>query len=537
MFPYPLKILLQSEKKGIRDLIMDRLPASTVRLISPAKVSPSLFSQNDLFICDLEAFDNLKKNLCDALKSSHIPFILIIDNKEEKRVLEEICPQGFLWDYIEEQDIKKLPFILQRYHLMALQETGADEKEEPIDVLQKFRIKKLMEQNLDLIDDLLKKDETIHQLLSDEQKFKQMVEEAGEVVYTTDYMGNFTYVNPKVEEVTGYRPEELIGKFYLDLIVPEYRPQIEKFYMEQFKERRIETVKDFPIYNKKGEIRWVEQTVKLVMADNWVKGFYCVVRDITERKMFEKKLAEHAMLLEQSNKELEMFAYIASHDLKEPLRKISTFSTRIQALPEMKELSAKAKDYLSRLEAATKRMEGMIEDLLQYSRVGRKLGSTEPCDTKKILSEVMDDLDIQIKDAKAKISVKGLKPIKGIPDHIRRVFQNLISNSIKFRKKDVPLEIKIVATKVPGVAVPCVVKNTEVDYLKIVFSDNGIGFDNKYAKRVFEIFQRLHGKTEYPGTGIGLAIVKKVIERHKGCVEATSKEGSGTDFFIYFPLE
>jgi light-regulated signal transduction histidine kinase (bacteriophytochrome) len=276
--------------------------------------------------------------------------------------------------------------------------------------------------------------------------------------------------------------------------------------------------------------------VKLVKEEGRVKGFHCIVRDITERKNFEEQICNHAALLERSNKELEMFAYIASHDLKEPLRKITTFASRVQALPEMKGLSEKGKDYMKRMNDAAKRMEFMIEDLLAYSRIGRNKAEFTDCDLNEIVAKASVDLEEDISRLNAKVDYKDLPVIKGISDQLINLFKNVLSNSVKFAKKGEALYIGVTADIIGRDKVPCRNVNSNSDYIRICVRDNGIGFESKYKKKIFEIFQRLHGRTEYKGTGIGLAIVKKIAERHGGCVDADGVPDKGACIYVYLPL-
>jgi PAS domain S-box-containing protein len=235
-------------------------------------------------------------------------------------------------------------------------------------------------------------------------------------------------------------------------------------------------------------------------------------------------LKEQAGRLAESNKELEQFAYIASHDLQEPLRKIINYGERLAGkLPEMPQSE---KEYLERMRSAAFRMKNVIEDLLQYSRISKREGmSVEDLELREILSEVMSDLEIKINETNAKIVLSdGACRFKGNRAQMRHLFQNLITNAIKFRREGVE----------PRILIDCLAVD---DRIKISVKDNGIGFENKYLDRIFQPFQRLHTRDEYEGSGIGLAIVHKIVQNHQGEVSADGKPGEGAVFTIILPRD
>ena len=256
-------------------------------------------------------------------------------------------------------------------------------------------------------------------------------------------------------------------------------------------------------------------------------GFSKVTRDLTERKIAEETLKAYTAKLERNNEELEQFAYVASHDLKEPLRKIITFGNLLETYAK-DSLDEKAKDYVSRMQNSASRMMSLIEDLLNFSRVNRPTEGFEVVDLSQLLSRVLSDLEVLINSRNVRLEIGKLPSIEGRKSQIGQLFQNLISNAIKFNDKEQPV-----------ISITC---NTYTDqvtankFAKIEIKDNGIGFENMYKHRIFEIFQRLHGKAEYPGTGIGLAICKKIVEAHGGTISAEGDLGDGATFTITFPL-
>lgn len=240
-----------------------------------------------------------------------------------------------------------------------------------------------------------------------------------------------------------------------------------------------------------------------------------------------KKLELYSKRLEESNQDLEQFAYIASHDLKEPLRKIGSFSTFLEK--EYKELlPEKGRDYINRMQNAVQRMNALIESLLNYSRISRKTMLFRFIDLNKVIKTVINDLDTSIKSTGAEIKIIDKLPyFEADPIQLQQVMQNLISNAIKFHRRNEKPLIQI-SSKLIG-------KKYGVHYC-ISVKDNGIGFDEKYANKIFGVFQRLHGLTEYEGSGVGLAICKKIIKRHHGEINVQSKVGNGTTVNIILPV-
>ena len=252
-----------------------------------------------------------------------------------------------------------------------------------------------------------------------------------------------------------------------------------------------------------------------------------------EQKVEERtaELIETNKELEASNTELQQYAFIASHDLQEPLRKIITFS---EIVKERFVHNDEAGQYIKRIISSSERMRTLINDLLSYSKL-----STIPefitVSLNTIVQDTITDLEISIKETKAKIEVDNLPAIEMIPDQMRQVFQNIISNALKFSKSGMAPVIKIRSefTEEKSAQSKAVEKGS---YCRIYITDDGIGFNEQYLDKIFTMFQRLHGRTEYEGTGIGLSIVKKIIEKHNGMVTAKSKEDQGATFILILPV-
>lgn len=244
-------------------------------------------------------------------------------------------------------------------------------------------------------------------------------------------------------------------------------------------------------------------------------------------------LLEKNASLARMNIELESFTYISSHDLQEPLRKIQTFISRIFDV-DYDALSESGRGYLRRTQSSAKRMQLLIQDLLSYSRLKQEEYPAETTDLKAILIDIKDQLTEEIQESGATITLSGIAEICVITSQFRQLLINLVSNAIKFRRAGVPPVVRIHVEKVAASSVD-IVDITDGFYHKITVSDNGIGFDMQYKSRIFEVFQRLHTKDEYSGTGIGLAIVKKIVENHKGYFSAESVPQQGATFYIYLP--
>jgi signal transduction histidine kinase len=267
--------------------------------------------------------------------------------------------------------------------------------------------------------------------------------------------------------------------------------------------------------------------------------------DIQEQKqinqLLEQKVEERTLELQQSNEELEaknhelqQFTSVASHDLKEPLRKIQVFSSIVKEKLEVNDY-ANLEEYLRRIIVSGERMSGLINDLLAYSRLSM-LSLFEDANLNKIVHNILLDLEIPIVEKDARVDVDDLPVIQAIPGQIRQLFQNIISNALKFSRPGVP----------PVVEIRCsIINEKRIDapeaengaFCRLVISDNGIGFDEQYLEKIFTLFQRLNSKEAYEGTGIGLAIAKKIVEKHNGLITARSKENEGATFIIVLPLK
>ncbi|ASZ10587.1 CHASE3 domain-containing protein [Chitinophaga pendula] len=256
-------------------------------------------------------------------------------------------------------------------------------------------------------------------------------------------------------------------------------------------------------------------------------------------KSFQRDLQQNIALLNKTNQELEQFAYVASHDLQEPLRKISTFSDRLQ-LKYKNDLPPDAQQMLDRMVAAVARMRVLINDLLVFSRAGRiTMESISPVDMDALLQDVISDIEISLQEHHVTINYPSSLPtIEGSATSFQQLLMNILTNAIKFAHPERPLEITITYQLIKGKDISIIKENlANDDFCRICLEDNGIGFDQTYAERIFLLFQRLHGVSEYSGTGIGLAICKKIVESHHGYIMAYGYPDKGATFVIILPLK
>jgi PAS domain S-box-containing protein len=340
--------------------------------------------------------------------------------------------------------------------------------------------------------------------------------------------------NIGAEKIKGYMADEIIGKKFEIFYTPEDRESgLPHKLLSQAREAGRATHEGWRV-RKDGSKFWGSIIITALHAtDGTVIGFSKVTRDLTPQKMAEEKLAAYTRELEIQNSELEQFAYVASHDLQEPLRKIQTFAELIKENYENREF---AERYFTKLESSAVRMANLIKSLLNYSRLNTnkdKPGHGE-VDLNTIIQDVKQDFELLIEEKYAAINNEHLPVVSGNAMQLGQLFSNLVSNSLKFSQVHPVIDIRctvVIREQIPNA--PASLMHNE--YYQIAVSDNGIGFEEQYNKVIFSLFQRLHGKQDYAGTGIGLALCKKIAENHNGFISASSIPGRGATFHVYLP--
>lgn len=348
-------------------------------------------------------------------------------------------------------------------------------------------------------------------------------------IYMLDRDGNVVSWNKGAERLTGYTADEVIGRhvslFFDAEDVAAGRPKAE---LERAaSEGRLE---EEAWRMRKDGSRFRANVVLSVLRDDdgTLRGFAKVTRDVSVQKAAEEKLRAYSMHLEQSNRELESFASIASHDMQEPLRKIRAFGDLI-VTKYGERLEPEARDYLQRMRGAAGRMQELIENLLTYSRVTMKPRPFTRVNLADAAREVAVDLEGLLAQSGGRLELGALPVIEADPMQMRQLLQNLLSNALKFHQPGVPPVVKVYGVEVPAT------RGAPGPRCELRVEDNGIGFEPQYAERIFGIFQRLHGRAEYEGTGIGLAICRRVVERHHGTIVGESVPGKGATFVVTLP--
>jgi PAS domain S-box-containing protein len=343
------------------------------------------------------------------------------------------------------------------------------------------------------------------------------------IVAITDNHGDIIHVNDKFCQISKYPREELLGKNHR-MINSGYHTK--SFFINMWKTISSGKTWEGEVRNraKDGSYYWVNTTIVPFLDEAGKPYQYVSIRyEITQRKLAEEHLKVYATQLESSNRELQDFASIAAHDLQEPLRKIQAFADRLQT-KHRASLADEAIDYLDRMTSSAKRMQTLIDDLLSYSRVSTKGQPFQATDLNQIMADVLSDLEVRIDETHAKIEAQDLPTIDADTSQMRQLFQNLLANSIKFARSGVEPQIQVSCFLTPQIC-------------ELHFRDNGIGFNEKYLDLIFTIFQRLHGRSEYPGTGVGLAVCRKIVLRHGGNITAKSREGEGAEFIVTLPTQ
>ncbi len=360
-------------------------------------------------------------------------------------------------------------------------------------------------------------------LSESEERYKQLFEASPNFTVQVGLDGLIIDANLAAQKTLNKSKEELIGTHFAELDVL-FEEDVSIFVENFFLLLQVEHVEPYETrIRAQNEVRWGDTYLILLRKNNQPNAILIISHDITDRKLAEAKLKKTIEELISSNYELQQFAFITSHDLQEPLRSIASYAGLLKRRYEGR-LDEDADDFIKFMIDGSKRMKEMIQGLLEYSQIGTKGGEFDEFNAEKSLKVALSNLKVSISENNASINYESLPTIYADPDQITRLFQNLISNSIKFRKLDEPPEIHISA------------KKGENEWIFSV-SDNSIGMEQEYTDRIFEIFRRLHPIGEYNGSGIGLAIVKRIIDRHGGRIWVESELGKGSTFYFALPFK
>jgi PAS domain S-box-containing protein len=361
-----------------------------------------------------------------------------------------------------------------------------------------------------------------------EERYHKMINEIQDyAILLLDKEGNIQNWNSGAEKIKGYKAAEIIGKNFSIFYTPEDRATNLPFRLLDIARETGRATHEGWRIRKDGTKFWGSIVITALHDESGeVIGFSKVTRDLTERKLADDRLRLYALQLEKKNQELEEFSYVASHDLKEPLRKIVTFGDLLQH--NMKDVQdEKTISYINRMQDAARRMTQLIDDLLEFSLIGKHEYTLEPTDLNQVLDRVLQDLEGNIQKQNASVTVDPLPAIVANPLQMQQLFQNLLANALKFNDKEKPV-INITYRPVGTSTAPA---------HEITVKDNGIGFEPSEASRIFEAFRRLHGRLDYAGSGIGLAICKKIVDLHNGTIIATGEKGKGAAFIVTLPNE
>jgi len=378
----------------------------------------------------------------------------------------------------------------------------------------------------------------LEQDLAESQARKHAIlESALDPIITIDHRGVITEFNRAAEQIFGHPREKVLGTEPSEVLFPPsksagHHDRIDR-YLRAGKGSMLGKRAEVTAVRANGETFSAELAMT-ISQEHGAPVMTFFVRDISERKKAEQEQARYAAELRRSNEELEQFAYVASHDLQEPLRKIRTFGDRLE-IKCGDQLDETGRDCVERMQMAAGRMQGLIDGLLTLSRVTTKQQNFEPVDLTEVAHEVVSDLEVQIEQIGGRVEVGKLPTIQADALQIRQLLQNLIGNGLKFRRTDEPPLIKVDGRFVPDRRRRRSAAPAAEEACRILVEDNGIGVEERHLERIFGVFQRLHPRGVYEGTGIGLAICRRIVQRHGGSITARCAPGHGTTFEVVLP--
>lgn len=374
-------------------------------------------------------------------------------------------------------------------------------------------------------------------LLEREANLQNLLHYAPDAVVVIDDNSHVMYWNPKAELIFGWTPEQVLGKRLTEFIIPsKYRLAHEegmKRYLTTGEIHVLNRTIEITALNKSGK----EFYVSLTISSTHQKGktaFIAFIRDIDQQKRNALELDQKKLQLEESNEQLERFAHVTSHDMREPIRKIQLYIERLKT-DSRNQFSLDSETYILRVENAASRLMQIVKGVLAYSILNAKPTVFEPVDLNKIIRDVEEDLELVIQQREAVISYHNLPVIEGVSFLLHQLFYNLIHNALKFSRPDISPKVEIASKTLPLGDIKLTGQLTNVTYYEITVKDNGIGFLQEHAEEIFTMFYRLHSKDKFEGTGLGLSVCKKIVEKHHGTIKALGVANTGTSIVIRLP--
>lgn len=369
---------------------------------------------------------------------------------------------------------------------------------------------------------MLKRFKTEAQLAESELQYRLLAENSADIICTHKVGGEFDFVSPSVTALTGYNSADLIGKSALKYVAEEHK-DLYKAKLEAVNSNPENEAFQYRFLAKDGNYIWLETVVKSLSEHKEIKDdrFLSQTRSFQKHREYLEQIEHHTQELQESYKDLEMFAYISSHDMQEPLRMISNYMQLLKRKYK-EQLDKDAMEYIDYAVKGASNLQALIKDLLSYSTINKKEISFVPVDMDMLLDDVLSGLQLLIQERNVKVFInEPMKPLQADKNAITQLMQNLIQNGIKYNTAEVPV-IRIFCTE-------------DANSITYCIQDNGIGIDKQYAQQIFEPFRRLHNKHNFPGTGLGLSICRKIVDRLHGKIWVESEAGQGSSFYFSIP--
>ncbi|MEO8210449.1 MAG: ATP-binding protein [bacterium] len=527
----------------INGRLFAKYPADTTSSAFPAMQNKNEFWFEDGYLIGFQPVNQLDERLGTLFIRSNleemkvqvrqytiIGILLLLGSLFVAFLLSKLLQKSISEPIIALEETAKIISQERDYSVRAIK-SGKDELGALTDAFNQM-LDRIQFQNLEILSFNQGLEQKVKERTNDLQQQKDFVEtiinSSVDLVAVFDINLNYIMLNKRADDFYKIKRENIVGRNILD-VFPELKESEMLIALNKaLKGEYVHNAKyKSPVLNRSFENYYIPLKDK----EEVVYGILTIGHDITNILEANEKLETLNSELIKSNRDLEQFAYIASHDLQEPLRKIQTFS---QLLGEYLSDPDRSKTYQSKISQAAARMQNLIQDVLNFSRISKEESAFVNADLNKILENLKTDFELVLQEKKAVINHPVLPVIKGIPLQLSQLFSNLISNSLKYNDKR-PI-IDITYEKLSAKELSAFAKlNGHSNYIRLNFRDNGIGFDPQFNERIFNIFQRLHGKQDYSGTGIGLALCKKIVENHQGIIFATGEPDKGASFTVILP--